>query len=203
MTEEEINYRSLRKIQQMEKNAPALSNITSDFYSSLVNHLNELDERFQKEENTQKKMLLQDEIENIKKLSLSIYELREKKIVLAAVSKARGGNPDINNLIEPEKKLFNSILETMLTSRNNVFENKEVEKDNVVQESNPDEEIKEEANKLEYHNPVVKVDKNVPEFIGTDEKKYFLRKNDLISLPADMSKMLVERGVAEAIDILA
>ena len=122
MTEEEINYRTLRKIQQIEKNSPVLSNIKSDFYSSLVDYLNELNKRLQKEGNSQKKMLLQDEIENIKKLSLSIYELREKKILLAAVSKARGGNPDTNNLIASERKLFDSILENMLTYRNNIFE---------------------------------------------------------------------------------
>ena len=66
-----------------------------------------------------------------------------------------------------------------------------------------EKENKKEINEAEYRNPVVKVDKDVSEFIGTDEKKYFLRKNDLISLPPDMSKMLVERGVAEKIDILA
>ena len=206
MTEEEINYRTLRKIQQIEKNSPVLSNIKSDFYSSLVDYLNELNKRLQKEGNSQKKMLLQDEIENIKKLSLSIYELREKKILLAAVSKARGGNPDTNNLIASERKLFDSILENMLTSRNNIFENKRVEKEDVGQENtNPNKEMKEkkESNEVEYRNPVVKVDKDVSEFIGTDEKKYFIRKNDLISLPPDMSKMLVERGVAEKIDILA
>jgi hypothetical protein len=43
------------------------------------------------------------------------------------------------------------------------------------------------------------ITKNIPEFIGTDEKKYNLRKNDIISLPEDMSEMLSKRGVADKI----
>jgi hypothetical protein len=43
----------------------------------------------------------------------------------------------------------------------------------------------------------------MPEFIGTDEKKYFLRKNDLISMPQNMSEMLANRGVVDKVDNLA
>ena len=206
MTEEEINYRTLRKIQQLEKNSPVLSNIPSNFYSSMVDYLKEINERLQKEESSQKKTLLKDEVENTKKLSLSIYELREKKILLAAVSKARGGNPDIKNLIESEKKLFDSILQTMLSSRSNIFEKEEVSNEESTEEETPKEskkQIKDEKIETKNLNPIVKVEKDMPEFIGTDEKKYFLRKNDLLSLPPDMSKMLVERGVVETLNHLA
>ncbi|MCK4902769.1 MAG: hypothetical protein KAS76_05360, partial [Thermoplasmatales archaeon] len=53
--------------------------------------------------------------------------------------------------------------------------------------------------KQENSNPIVRVNQDVPEFIGTDEKKYNLRKNDLISLPEDMSETLSKRGVVEKI----
>lgn len=205
MTDEEINYRTLRKIEQMEKNSPVLTKIKSDFYTSLSDYLKELNNRLENEDNPQKKIIIKDEIENIKKLSLSIYELREKKVLLAVVSKARGGNPDTTSMINSEKDLFDSILEIMLKHRDSTFENKKTEKNEIVQESKPEQPIQEENEsvKIGQRNPILKVNKDVPEFIGTDEKKYFLKKNDLISLPPDMSEMLVKRGVAETIDQLA
>lgn len=205
MSEDEISYRFLRKIEQMEKNSPVLSKIRSDFYSSLRQYLDELNNRHNKEENSQKKMLIKDELESIKKLSLNIYELREKKILLAVVSRARGGNPDTNNMTTSEKELFDNILETVLNHRNNRVKNKNAEDDLTVDENKSEKSIedKKDAVVKEQNNNILKINKDMPEFIGTDEKKYFLRKNDLITLPPDMSEMLIKRGVAETVDQLA
>ena len=207
MTDEEINYRTLRKIQQTEKNSPALSNIRSDFYKSLAEYLQELEQRYEKESSAQKKTLLKEEIENIKKISLSVYELREKKILLAAISKARGGNPDTNNVIDFENTLFKSVLNAMNSSRNTVFKKEETENEVVDDKENESDKIKakkeDKDEKIEEHNPIVRVNKNMPEFIGTDQKKYYLRKNDIISMPQDMSATLSKRGVVERVDYLA
>ena len=48
-------------------------------------------------------------------------------------------------------------------------------------------------------NKIVHIKENIPEFIGTDTKKYNLRKNDVITLPEDMSKMLSKKGAAEEV----
>ena len=74
-----------------------------------------------------------------------------------------------------------------------------LDKENIEDESNEPEtvETKEEEKKEENSNSVVRVTEDVPEFIGTDEKKYNLRKNDAISLPEDMADMLSKRGVVE------
>jgi len=205
MSEDEINYRFLRKIEQMEKNSPVLSKIRSDFYSSLRQYSNELETRHKKEENSQKKMLMKDELESIKKLSLNIYELREKKILLAVVSRARGGNPDTNNMTNSEKELFDNILKTVLKHRNNKIENKKAE-DNYTENENNSAKTTEDKKEIavdEQNNNILKINKDMPEFIGTDEKKYFLRKNDIITMSADMSEMLIKRGVAETVNQLA
>ena len=36
-----------------------------------------------------------------------------------ALSKIRGGKPDLNNILDEEKKLFDSIIGTLLQSRKN------------------------------------------------------------------------------------
>ena len=119
--EEEINYKYLRKIQEMEKKSPILIEINPEFYSSLSDYIKVLEKRLGKEESSQKKMLLKDEIKNTRKIANDIYEKREKKIMLAAVSKARGGYPDLKNLTEGETSLFNSVLKLMLKNRKDIL----------------------------------------------------------------------------------
>ena len=79
MDEEELSYKTLRKIQQMEKNSPGLTSLLPDFYNSLSDYLENLDKRLNEESSSQKKMMLTDEIQNIKKIAINIYEQREKK----------------------------------------------------------------------------------------------------------------------------
>jgi len=183
MEEDEISYRTLRKIQQLEKNSAVLTKLKSDFYNDLSEYIENLKNRLGSETSSQKQMLLNDEIQNTKKIVTDIYEQREKKILLAVVSKARGGTPDLKNMIDWEKDLFDPVLNLMLTSRKRILAKEE-------------EKIVE---KQENSNPIVRITQDIPEFIGTDEKKYNLRKNDLISLPEDMSDMLLKRGVINKI----
>jgi len=197
MEEDEINYRTLRKTQQMEKNSPVLTELKTDFYNVLSEYLKNLNNRLERETSSQKQILLKDEIQNTKKIATNIYEQREKKILLAVISKARGGNPDLKNMIDVEKNLFDPVLNLMLDSRKKILEIKTKEnKSNNTKTVEPKEKTEE---KQENSNPIVRVTQDIPEFIGTDEKKYNLRNNDVVSLPKDMSDMLSKRGVVEKI----
>jgi hypothetical protein len=42
---------------------------------------------------------------------------------------------------------------------------------------------------------------NIPEFIGTDEKRYNLRKDDIITLPNKISELLIKRKVIKELKI--
>jgi len=202
--DEEINYKTLRKIQETEKNSPILSEIKSDFYSAFIVYLKNLIKRLDLEKSSQKRLLLSDEIENTKKIGTSIYEYREKKILLAAISKARGGSPDLKNIINDEKILFDSVYELILKSRKNTINIEKLDEGEVEIKTDQLKEILPEKNKLEVKqentNPIIKITEDIPEFIGTDGKKYCLKKNDVISLQEDMSNMLIKRKVAEKIN---
>jgi len=202
LEEEEINYKFLRKIQEMEKKSPLLTELTQNFYNDLSEFLKSLNNRLENEKSPQKTTLLKDEIQNISKIALNIYELREKKILLATVSKVRGGNPELKNLTDEEKNLFNTVLTSMRNTRVKILKNKEKNNEktiNNLDEEKP-EEIKEPIEKNENNNPIVRVTQNIPEFIGTDKNKYNLRKDDVLSLPKDMSEMLLKRGAIEKIE---
>lgn len=199
MEQDEINYKTLRKIQQSEKNSPILTELKSNFYFELSDYLENLKKRLENESSSQKQALLKEEIKNTLNIATNIYEQREKKILLVAISKARGGNPDIKNMADVEKDLFENILDNMINLRKKILKIKsnEINKNNVK----PVEKRKDEKSNQnnDNKNPIMMITKNIPEFIGTDEKKYNLRKNDIISLPEDMSEMLSKRGVADKI----
>ena len=191
--DEDINYRYLRKIQQSERDSPVLTKIESNFYTSLSNYLKDLDGRLEKDSSSQKYNLLRDEIQNTKKIASNIYEQREKKILLAAISKARGGNPDLNNLVDVERELFDSVLKLMKQSREQLFIVKK-------KEENTTSEVKDNKNEeKDNSNPIIRVTEDIPEFVGTDTRKYNLRKNDVLSIPKDMSDTLSKRDVAKKI----
>ena len=199
MDTDELNYKFLRKIQQTEEKSPMLTKINTNFYSNLLGYMENLNVRLKKESKSQKKMLLTNEIQNMNRIIWNIYEQREKKIFLSAISKARGGNPNQKNLIEAEKNLFDSALELMMKSRKQ-FLKRRSKKESV--KDNKNIESKKEENKFEKKcndNQMVMVTKDIPEFIGTDTKKYNLRKWDIITLPKDMSDMLLKRDVVKEI----
>ena len=199
MDTDEINYKTLRRIQQTERNTPVLTKVDDNFYRALSQYVTELEGRLEKESSSQKQMLLKDEIQNTRKITTNIYEQREKKILLAAISKARGGNPYLKHLIDKEQHLFDSTLELMTQSRKQLLnkESKQSKKEE-IKPVEPENEEKENETR-ENTNPVVQITQDIPEFVGTDTKHYHLKKNDIISLPEDMSDTLAERGAARKI----
>jgi DNA replication initiation complex subunit (GINS family) len=203
MDENEINYKNLRKIQQIEKESPALTKIESSFYTALSDYLKYLDTRLEKESSPQKQMLLKEEVQNTRKISTNIYEQREKKVILAAISKTRGGEPDLKNLVGVERNLFDSILQMMAQTREELLNKKTREKEEekaIEVRIEPKAENKKQeiiTQKPQNINPIVMVAKDIPEFMGTDAKKYNLRKGDVLSLPKDMSDTLSKRDAVK------
>ena len=193
MDENEISYKILRQIQQLEKTSPFLTKLNTNFYSKLTEYLKNLKSIIEQEKDSQKIKLFNDEIKNTEKLALSIYEFREKKIVQAALSKVRGGKPDLKNILDMEKRLFESLIEQIILSRNKIL--KEKSQENSKNDANSQKKNKREIN----NNPIVRVIQDIPEFVGIDMKTYSLRKDDIISISKQMSEPLIKRGVVKQI----
>ncbi len=192
---EEINYKTLRRIQQLEKNQPLLTKIDINFYQQLSAYLKNLEKIVEKEENPQKIKLFNDEIQNTKKIAFSIYELREKKIVQAALSTVRSGKPDLKNLLDIEKKLYDSLVEQISISRKTIFEKKSEE----IKKNEVKPEKIEKKEKKTNTSPIVRVVEDMPEFVGIDMKTYSLRKEDVLTLSKEMSDSLLKRGIIKQI----
>jgi len=62
MDQEDINYKTLRKIQQQEKTFPLLTKIDRNFYQKFSEYLKNLQRIAEKEENLQKIKLRKDDV---------------------------------------------------------------------------------------------------------------------------------------------
>ena len=213
MDDEEITYKTLRKIQQAEKNSPQITQINKEFYHDVSVFLNQLEKRLVDEKKPQKQMLLAEESQNIEKIIRNIYEHREKKIMLAAISKARGGNPGIKHLLAEEKMFFDELYRNIVLFRKKIFtdeselsENKKEESKSFPskptsesttkkQDTTIQPEEKKEIDPANTH-PILRIRENIPSFVGTNNQNYTLYKGDIVSLPEDMAKMLLNKKVA-------
>jgi len=194
MNNEEINYKTLRKIQQIEEKTSVLSDINPELYQKFSEYIENLNLRLKNETNNQKKIILINEINNTKKIIENIYNQREKKILLAIMSKVRGGNPNLKNLIKSERILFDSIQKTVIKMRKQIFE-KQIIKKSSEDENNNKKLKNNDHNFKKGKNKIYLLKENIPEFIGTDEKRYNLRKDDIITLPKKISELLIKRKV--------
>ena len=194
---DEFNYKTLRKIQQIEEKTPALSKINPELYINFSDYIKILNLRFKNEINEQRKIILKNEINNTKKIIKNIYEQREKKILIAIMTKVRGGEPNLKNLVNAEKILFESILEIVIRQRQQIMDKKVIKNDlvndNKTNIKKVEKKVKNENNKIFL------VRDNIPEFIGTDARKYNLRKDDLITIPKNTSELLLNKRVVKEI----
>ncbi len=194
---DEFNYKTLRKIQQIEEKTPALSKINPELYINFSDYIKILNLRFKNEINEQRKIILKNEINNTKKIIKNIYEQREKKILIAIMTKVRGGEPNLKNLVNTEKILFESILEIVIRQRQQIMDKKVIKNDLV---NDNETNIKKVEKKVKNeNNKIFLVRDNIPEFIGTDARKYNLRKDDLITIPKNTSELLLNKRVIKEI----
>ncbi|HWR28123.1 MAG TPA: hypothetical protein VN377_06790 [Candidatus Thermoplasmatota archaeon] len=192
---EDINYKTLRRIQQDEQTLSLLTKITVGFYKDLSSYMKTIERSIEHEKNPLKLKLFGDEIQNTRKIANSIYELREKKIVQAALATARGATPDLTNFLEIEKKLYRSLVEQIMVSRKEIFE-KPTDPPTATPPASPTPApVKEDSNT----HPIVRVLEDTPEFIGTDGKSYLLRKEDVLSMPSEMTEPLLKKKVVKQV----
>lgn len=197
----EINYKILREIQKIEEENSILTKIDESLYKKTSDYINELDKRYKSEKNEQKKLIIKNEINNTNRIIKNIYEIREKKILLSLVTKARGGKPDLKNLVTSEEFLFNSILKLMIQSRNKIIESKNVKKDLIDENINTPKNIEHESNNnISSNIKIVMVQENIPEFVGIDGRRYNLKKGDVITISKETSDLLLKRKVVTEIE---
>src|SRR3989442_11300294 len=119
--EEEVNSDRVTKLFREESGKKTLVALEADFYDKLASYIARLDEsankEAQKDPNSPKALLLQDELRKVRKRRDPIFTYRERKLALLASSRASGAEVDVPNLPAPERGLFEGIVPLLAKKR--------------------------------------------------------------------------------------
>lgn len=171
MTEETITFEVIRRIQRDEQRLPKLTKLPDNFYQNVFSYLQQKRKLIEKEE---KKVGI--EIKNIERLIEEIFNRRERKILNLALIVVRT-NILPENLTDEEKIFFDQLTSSIKKRREDLL--------NVMLESETKEDM-------------VIFKEDVPEFIGSDLKKYGpFKKGDIAKILEENKKILIEKGFVE------
>lgn len=203
---EPLNYESLRKKQQLERGSPRLTRLEADFYRNLELYLQGLSEDLQREHSqnphSAKATLLQDELQNTRRLAEDLYEHRERKIITAAIAVGRGGNPDYANMLPEERELHEALVAVLRDTKRRVLFGRPGKAQPAAQPVQQQGamtlavQAPEPAAVQDNTRILVRVLEDIGSFAASDLRTYHVKREEVVSLPSDTAKILILRGKA-------
>src|SRR5207249_9817875 len=92
--EEEVNFERVTKVYREESGKKTLVSLEADFYDRLAAYIGRLEEfankEAQKDSNSPKALLLQDELRKVRKRRDQIFTYRERRLALLSSSRGCG-----------------------------------------------------------------------------------------------------------------
>ena len=217
MSEDEtLTFSELRKIQKQERRQDELSELDENFVTDVVEYLSR-----KKDVSGESR-----EYKNAKRVFRKIISLREDKIVKnAQLAVTSNVSLEEMNVMPREEQLFRELKETFTEHRESISEFLEAEEEEANpqrpemadkasennKEDNSSEETEEKASEEETGDgedlpdpedgyKIVKINSDVPEFMGTDLEAYGpFEEGDQAEVPEDNAEILENRGNAEVI----
>lgn len=211
MAEEGISFERITRIYREETGKNTLTKLEMDFYQKLNDYIEDLksrtDEELARDPHSSKAILLQNELRKISQKRDQIYRTRERKVAIMASAHVGGTEVDTKVLAKNERGLFEKLVDDLRNAREEVFseENSVTKKEErKAPEPEPEEEEppKVEAKKEETEEglAVVQALEDIPPFAGIDVT-YELKKEEVVTLPKKVAKILTESGKAKMLDI--
>jgi len=222
--EEEVNFERVTKVYREESGKKTLVALEADFYDKLASYIARLDEsankEVQKNPNSAKALMLQDELRKVRKRRDQIFTYRERKLALLASSRASGAEVEVPNLPAQERGLFESMVALLTKSRADAFSGSplaaEAESSTPPSSAPKSESAKKEPERMKVvraedtkrvpvppslkDHVLVHVLEDLPPFAGIDTT-YRLKKEDVVTLPKTIAEILVGRGKARIVQM--
>lgn len=219
MADEAVDFERVTKVYREESSKKTLSRLEPDFYGKLAVYLKALEQKaaeaVAKSPNSPQAMLLQDELRKVLKKRDQIFQYRERKIGLLASLRASGGEADVSGLATPEAELFDKLVALLKQAREVAFGAAMAPAPGPatatpappppIPAATPPapppapvfQRLAEPPKKIAPPAPkdlvVVHVLEDIPSFAGIDAK-YTLKKEDVVTLPRAIAKVLIDRG---------
>lgn len=207
-----MDINMLTELLRKEKRSPYLQEVGEDFYSQLGTYVSEFYKKYP--EHTKERR-------NLEKIIVDLYNARERKVVLSALSFARfGEEPDIDNLVPEEERTLEQIMEILRTQRDKLLKftspmaaskgsEKLVDEGKIEEPEKAEPELKaveepqtskKESEKKVVPKNTIRILEDMPQIVGVDGKTYgSFKAEDVVTLPEANAKIFIKRGTAELI----
>ncbi len=167
----------------LEKSKDRLHKIDEDLYDRIKDRIEELEERKKDASSEEEIARIEDEIRTLRRIMKMIFVSRTKKIIKMAWAKVCDGDVEgLDSMTSAERSLFEKLVEILENFKKLILERVRRER-------------KEEKFVL------VRIKKDVPEFVGIDGKTYKLKREDIVLLPELNAKALIKDGAAEEVEV--
>lgn len=211
MAGEEIPLERILQVYREESRRKGLTSLEADFWERVRAHVQGLEADLNRESardpNSAKAALLRDELKKVLRRREQIWQYRERKMALMACSAAAGAPADTSPLTPVEVQTFQAIMGVLEGGRRQAFGEEETlaEPEEAASEE-PEVPTEPEAAGETPGTPrkpapaltLVRVLEDLPPFMGVDVT-HRLKKEDVVSLPDEVAKVLLEKGKAERI----
>jgi DNA replication initiation complex subunit (GINS family) len=180
--EEEVSYEKLFETLMREKNREELTPIHPEFYDNARQYVEEQSKGFAAESFAH--------VQSLKSMLKEIFSRREKKILTLAAIKARTNAEvfDVSVMSPEEKELFNNVVLILLSTRSKVF----------YDEENGSKKLQKEPSKETKNSIRLVAIRDIDAFVGEELETYGpYKKDDPISVPMSMARILLKRGDAK------
>ncbi|MCK5038412.1 MAG: DNA replication complex GINS family protein [Thermoplasmata archaeon] len=208
MSDQEIGFKEVSEVHRGEKRSKILTKLPYHFFDLAEEHLGTLREQYAEtagNPSSTDALVLHDNIKKIDKRLCQIYDLRERKITLAAIN-GRMGSQAPKDMTQKELAMYDEIVQILKLYRECGSE-VPVEKQTTIMQPAPVKEIvpqsKEEDMadiKEEAPTCLVRVLEEVPPFVDVDQT-YILKKEDVVTLPEKFARILSLKGAVKILDI--
>ncbi len=197
-----ISYEVLFELVRREKDRDELQQLEGTFYQDLVEYLNEKNQIL-REQKTKLETFSADEsenserqIENIRRLISKLYEIRERKIIMMALTKSKTKSNIVNTaaMLKEEQKLFNELVAVFDKYRQDVLVS-------LLMAKAPGDKYKPlETKEQKQKTKMVRFLHAVPKFLGKELEVYGpFEEEDVASLPEEIAEVLINKDRAEEI----
>jgi len=193
MDSKEINvtYETLYELLRRERSREELQELSDSFFADVIDYIESKKKLLKDQGMAEQKQKIQKQLDNIHKLIRELYDKRERKIIQMGLTKARTGSDiiDTARLLGNEKQLYDEILAVCSKYRKEIL-------DSILNSK----KVESKAAPIKQ-NTVVRFKQPVPKFIGKELETYGpFDTDDIASLPAEISSVLVKKGRAEEMD---
>ena len=201
-----MNFDRVTKVYREESQKKGLTPLESDFWEKVNRYLGQLEADLAaaraKDPNSKPTMLLQDELRKVLQRRDQIYQFRERKLALLASQVVAGASTtEIRGLTRTESELLQRLTEALAAARKTALtvETRLAAPPPVELAATPPPKPVAPTKPEGAKEVVLHILEDVPPFAGPAGTMR-LKKEDIVTLPPPLAKVLVDRGKARIVN---